>query len=134
LSNLSGSHCTDTQHTALKPKVDTSNILSSRGRKSETMLQEASVPNSNFSLHRGIDSCPVRLTMHYLFTLSCIHIVQPVKSPCCTYMPLYIYTEYISFVQTVQTPLHSPVHLPKLHPAVVSMRFPLSHCMCLQYS
>ena len=46
-------------------------------------------------------------------------------------MPLYTYTEYISFVETVQALNHShnynynsPVHLPKLQPAV--QRFPIT--------
>jgi len=49
--------------------------LSSRGCNSETVLQKASFPNSSFSLHHFIDSCPVGLSMHFSIILYCIHIV-----------------------------------------------------------
>jgi len=49
--------------------------LSSRGRNSETVLQKVNFPNSTFSLHHFIDSCPVGLSMHFSIILYCIHIV-----------------------------------------------------------
>jgi len=71
-----------------------------------------------------------------------INSVPDVKCFCNNKNVLYVQSmvwhfvchpvEYISFVQTVQTTLHSPLHLPKLHPAVQSIwDSPLYHCMCL---